>query len=162
VFEKSIEAVSHLAHLAASVGVGQSMTNIVDYTRNNVMSAALPQEVLSKKSSTSPADTTSSYNLDARGPSCKLPMYWRLCRKVAYAASVKVFAVMSLIPSVLLRLSSAVPARNLADHESAIHLAYGATNLVKGPSDCDCNLFNGDSSMLHQFWAAAQVLATHH
>ena len=45
VFEKSIEGVTHLAHLAASVGVGQSMTNIVDYTRNNVMTAAVMLEV---------------------------------------------------------------------------------------------------------------------
>src|SRR5260370_6669504 len=49
VFEKSIEGVTHLAHLAASVGVGQSMTNIVDYTRNNVMTAAIMLEVLSRK-----------------------------------------------------------------------------------------------------------------
>jgi dTDP-L-rhamnose 4-epimerase len=40
--------VTHLVHLAASVGVGQSMTNIVDYTRNNVMAAAVMLEVLSK------------------------------------------------------------------------------------------------------------------
>ena len=49
VFEKSIEGVTHLAHLAASVGVGQSMTNIVDYTRNNVLTAAIMLEVLSRK-----------------------------------------------------------------------------------------------------------------
>ena len=49
VFEKSIEGVTHLAHLAASVGVGQSMTNIVDYTRNNVMTAAVILETLSRK-----------------------------------------------------------------------------------------------------------------
>ena len=49
VFEKSIEGVTHLAHLAASVGVGQSMTNIVDYTRNNVMTAAVMLEVLSRR-----------------------------------------------------------------------------------------------------------------
>jgi dTDP-L-rhamnose 4-epimerase len=49
VFEKSIDGVTHLAHLAASVGVGQSMTNIVDYTRNNVMSAATMLETLSRK-----------------------------------------------------------------------------------------------------------------
>src|SRR5260370_41392685 len=40
-FKTSIEGVNHLAHLAASVGVGQSMTNIVDYTRNNLITAAL-------------------------------------------------------------------------------------------------------------------------
>ncbi|HET6275572.1 MAG TPA: NAD-dependent epimerase/dehydratase family protein [Candidatus Cybelea sp.] len=49
VFEGSIRGVTHLAHLAASVGVGQSMTNIVDYTRNNVMSAARMLEVLSRE-----------------------------------------------------------------------------------------------------------------
>ena len=49
VFEKSIGGVTHLAHLAASVGVGQSMTNIVDYTRNNVMTAAAMLETLSRK-----------------------------------------------------------------------------------------------------------------
>jgi dTDP-L-rhamnose 4-epimerase len=49
VFEKSIGGVTHLAHLAASVGVGQSMTNIVDYTRNNVMTAAVMLETLSRK-----------------------------------------------------------------------------------------------------------------
>ncbi len=49
VFEAALEGVTHLAHLAASVGVGQSMTNIVDYTRNNVMSAAIMLETLSQR-----------------------------------------------------------------------------------------------------------------
>ncbi len=49
VFEVALEGVTHLAHLAASVGVGQSMTNIVDYTRNNVMAAAMMLEALSQK-----------------------------------------------------------------------------------------------------------------
>lgn len=49
VFEVALEGVTHLAHLAASVGVGQSMTNIVDYTRNNVMAAAVMLEALSQK-----------------------------------------------------------------------------------------------------------------
>ena len=49
VFEAALQGVTHLAHLAASVGVGQSMTNIVDYTRNNVMAAAVMLEVLSQK-----------------------------------------------------------------------------------------------------------------
>ena len=49
VFESNLRGVTHLAHLAASVGVGQSMTNIVDYTRNNVMSAAMMLEVLSQR-----------------------------------------------------------------------------------------------------------------
>ena len=48
VFESSLAGITHVAHLAASVGVGQSMTNIVDYTRNNVMAAAIMLEVLSK------------------------------------------------------------------------------------------------------------------
>jgi dTDP-L-rhamnose 4-epimerase len=49
VFEAALEGVTHLAHMAASVGVGQSMTNIVAYTRNNVMTAATMLEVLSQK-----------------------------------------------------------------------------------------------------------------
>ena len=48
VFESALVGVTHLVHLAASVGVGQSMTNIIDYTRNNVMSAAIMLEALSK------------------------------------------------------------------------------------------------------------------
>ncbi len=48
VFEASLTGITHLAHLAASVGVGQSMTNIVEYTRNNTMAAAVILEVLSK------------------------------------------------------------------------------------------------------------------
>jgi dTDP-L-rhamnose 4-epimerase len=48
VFESSLDGITHIAHLAASVGVGQSMTNIVDYTRNNVMSAAIMLETLSR------------------------------------------------------------------------------------------------------------------
>ena len=48
VFEASLRGVTHLVHLAASVGVGQSMTNIVDYTRNNVMTAASMLEFLSQ------------------------------------------------------------------------------------------------------------------
>lgn len=48
-FESSLRGVTHLAHLAASVGVGQSMSNIVDYTRNNVMTAALMLEILSQR-----------------------------------------------------------------------------------------------------------------
>ena len=47
-FERSLRGVTHLAHLAASVGVGQSMTDIVDYTRNNTLAAATMLEVLSK------------------------------------------------------------------------------------------------------------------
>ncbi len=49
VFEQALAGVTHLVHLAASVGVGQSMTNIVDYTRNNVMGAAVMLEVLSQR-----------------------------------------------------------------------------------------------------------------
>lgn len=48
VFESTLTGITHLAHLAASVGVGQSMTNIVDYTRNNTMAAAIMLEVLSR------------------------------------------------------------------------------------------------------------------
>ena len=48
-FEQSLDGVTDLAHLAASVGVGQSMTKIVEYTRNNVMTAAVMLEVLSQK-----------------------------------------------------------------------------------------------------------------
>jgi dTDP-L-rhamnose 4-epimerase len=48
VFEASLRGITHLAHLAASVGVGQSMSNIVDYTRNNVMAAAVMLETLSQ------------------------------------------------------------------------------------------------------------------
>lgn len=48
VFENALKGVTHLAHLAASVGVGQSMTDIIDYTRNNVMTAAIILEILSK------------------------------------------------------------------------------------------------------------------
>jgi dTDP-L-rhamnose 4-epimerase len=49
VFESSLQGVTHLAHLAASVGVGQSMSNIIDYTRNNVMTAASMLEILSQR-----------------------------------------------------------------------------------------------------------------
>jgi dTDP-L-rhamnose 4-epimerase len=52
VFEASLRGVTHLVHLAASVGVGQSMTNIVDYTRNNVMTAAVILETLSQRGHT--------------------------------------------------------------------------------------------------------------
>lgn len=48
VFETALPGITHLVHLAASVGVGQSMTNIVDYTRNNVMGAATILEALTK------------------------------------------------------------------------------------------------------------------
>lgn len=48
VFEASLMGKTHLAHLAASVGVGQSMTNIVEYTRNNTLAAATILEVLSR------------------------------------------------------------------------------------------------------------------
>ncbi|HLB52561.1 MAG TPA: NAD-dependent epimerase/dehydratase family protein [Chlamydiales bacterium] len=48
VFEKALEGVTHLVHLAASVGVGQSMVHIVDYTRNNTLAAAVILETLAK------------------------------------------------------------------------------------------------------------------
>lgn len=49
VFESSLRGITHLVHLAASVGVGQSMTNIVDYTQNNTMTAAVMLETLSRR-----------------------------------------------------------------------------------------------------------------
>ena len=47
-FEKALEGVTHLVHLAASVGVGQSMANIYHYTKNNTLGGALILETLSK------------------------------------------------------------------------------------------------------------------
>ncbi len=52
VLENALPGVTHLVHLAASVGVGQSMTNIVDYTRNNVMAAAMVLETLQRANHT--------------------------------------------------------------------------------------------------------------
>jgi dTDP-L-rhamnose 4-epimerase len=52
VFQSSLNGITHLANLAASVGVGQSMQNIVDYTRNNIMAAAVMLDVLSKSAHT--------------------------------------------------------------------------------------------------------------
>lgn len=49
VLEAALTGVTHVTHLAASVGVGQSMTNIVDYTRNNTLGAAVLLEVLSRR-----------------------------------------------------------------------------------------------------------------
>ena len=48
VFAASLDGITHLAHLAASVGVGQSMTDIVEYTRNNTLAAAVILETLSR------------------------------------------------------------------------------------------------------------------
>jgi dTDP-L-rhamnose 4-epimerase len=48
IFQESLAGVTHLAHLAASVGVGQSMIDIAAYTRNNTMAAAIMLEVLSR------------------------------------------------------------------------------------------------------------------
>jgi dTDP-L-rhamnose 4-epimerase len=48
IFRDALDGVTHLVHLAASVGVGQSMTNIVEYTSNNVMASATMLEVLSQ------------------------------------------------------------------------------------------------------------------
>jgi dTDP-L-rhamnose 4-epimerase len=47
-FKHALKGISHLVHLAASVGVGQSMTDIFSYTRNNTMTAALMLDVLSR------------------------------------------------------------------------------------------------------------------
>jgi len=71
-FESSLDGITHLAHLAASVGVGQSMTNIVDYTRNNVMTAAIMLETLSKgKHSVERIAVASSMSIYGEG------QYWR-------------------------------------------------------------------------------------
>jgi len=48
VFKHALRGITHLVHLAASVGVGQSMTDIFNYTRNNTMAAALMLDVLSR------------------------------------------------------------------------------------------------------------------
>lgn len=48
VFANALEGVTHLVHLAASVGVGQSMLCIIDYTRNNTLGAAVILETLLK------------------------------------------------------------------------------------------------------------------
>src|SRR5262245_31138876 len=42
-----------------------------------------------------------------------------------------------------------------AGDESASRPAYGQTNIVRGVSHCDRNLFNGDATVLDQFWRAA-------
>lgn len=44
----ALEGATHLVHLAASVGVGQSMSDIVAYTRNNTLGAAVVLEALSR------------------------------------------------------------------------------------------------------------------
>lgn len=46
--QRSLKGITHLAHLAAYVGVGQSMTNISDYTLNNAQATAVLLEVLSR------------------------------------------------------------------------------------------------------------------
>lgn len=42
----ALPGVTHLAHLAASVGVGQSMTQIAQYTQNNTLGAAILLQAL--------------------------------------------------------------------------------------------------------------------
>ncbi|MSP75303.1 MAG: 1,4-beta-N-acetylmuramidase [Rhodospirillaceae bacterium] len=42
-----------------------------------------------------------------------------------------------------------------AGDESAGRPAYGQTNIVRGVSHCDRNLFNGDATALHRFWGVA-------
>jgi lysozyme len=42
-----------------------------------------------------------------------------------------------------------------AGDESASHPAYGQTNIVRGVSHCDRNLFNGDATALERFWRAS-------
>ncbi len=44
----ALDGVDQVAHLAASVGVGQSMTQIVDYTRVNALGAAVVLEAVSR------------------------------------------------------------------------------------------------------------------
>lgn len=44
--QAALKGVTHLVHLAASVGVGQSMTDIVGYTRNNTLGAAVLLQAL--------------------------------------------------------------------------------------------------------------------
>lgn len=51
-FAGALKGITHLVHLAASVGVGQSMSQIVDYTKNNTLAAASMLEVLAKTSHT--------------------------------------------------------------------------------------------------------------
>lgn len=46
--QRSLEGITHLAHLAAYVGVGQSMTNILDYTLNNTQATAVLLQVLAR------------------------------------------------------------------------------------------------------------------
>ena len=41
-----------------------------------------------------------------------------------------------------------------AGDEHAGKPAYGQTNIVKGVSHCDRNLFNGDAAGLRRFWGA--------
>ncbi len=48
VFEAALPGVTHLVHLAASVGVGQSMTHMVDYTLNNTLGAAVILQALAR------------------------------------------------------------------------------------------------------------------
>lgn len=48
VVQRSLQGITHLAHLAAYVGVGQSMTNIADYTMNNTQATAVLLQVLSR------------------------------------------------------------------------------------------------------------------
>jgi len=45
---KALVGVDYLIHLAASVGVGQSMTNILDYTMNNEVGSAAIMQVLTE------------------------------------------------------------------------------------------------------------------
>ena len=73
IFESALEGITHLVHMAASVGVGQSMTNIVEYTRNNTMAAAVMLEVLSKiRHSVGRMVVASSMSIYGEGM-CRLP-----------------------------------------------------------------------------------------
>lgn len=48
----ALQGIDYVVHMAASVGVGQSMTNILDYTRNNEVGAAVLLQVLSERKHT--------------------------------------------------------------------------------------------------------------
>ena len=102
VFEESLEGVTHLAHLAASVGVGQSMTNIVDYTRNNVMAAAIMLEVLSQM----------PRNADGSHP----------IRRIAVASSMSIYGEGAYVDAERRARSR----RGLRSHEQLAETAVGA------------------------------------
>ena len=83
-FEESLKGVTHLVHLAASVGVGQSMTNIIDYTRNNTLGTAAVVEVLSRRPHTvERIAVASSMSIYGEGE------YWSSSRRAALAPNLR-------------------------------------------------------------------------